>query len=109
MSKVDFKDLPKKEVLPGFVGQFVHTENNTMAFWEIKAGSVLPLHSHLHEQTTQVLEGKFELTVDNITQICEAGSLAIIPPNAPHSGIALSDCRIFDLFYPVREEYVFES
>ena len=39
----------------------------TLAFWEVKKGSEIPEHFHIHEQTTQVTEGEFEMTVDGDT------------------------------------------
>jgi quercetin dioxygenase-like cupin family protein len=51
------------------------------------------------------LEGKFELTIGEKTQIYEPGFIAVIPSNVPHGGIALTDCKIFDIFSPVRSDY----
>jgi quercetin dioxygenase-like cupin family protein len=102
---IKISEIPKKEVIKGFEAQFVHTEHTTLGFWEIKEGAVLPMHSHFHEQITQVLEGQFELTIGEETKICEIGELAVISPNVIHGGRALTDCKIFDIFSPVREDY----
>lgn len=102
---IKISEIPKKEVIKGFEAQFVHTEQTTLGFWEIKEGAVLPMHSHFHEQITQVLEGQFELTIGEETKICEIGELAVISPNVIHGGRALTDCKIFDIFSPVREDY----
>jgi len=59
----------------------------------------------MNEQIMQVLEGKFEFTLDNVTAIYEPGTLVVIPPNAPHSGKALTACKLMDIFSPVRNEY----
>lgn len=98
-------DLPEKEILPGFYGKFIHTEKLTLAFWRIKSGSILPEHSHIHEQVATLSEGSFELTIEDITQILTPGQIAVIPSGAIHSGKALSDCSILDIFTPVREDY----
>ena len=65
----------------------------------------MPEHNHPHEQVANVLDGRFELTIDGETRVLESGMVAIIPPNAVHSGRAISDCRILDVFYPIREDY----
>jgi len=52
-----------------------------------------------------VLDGEFELTIDDKTQRLGAGMVAIIPPNAVHSGRAITRCRIIDVFHPVRDDY----
>ena len=32
-------------------------------------------------------------------------TLAIVPPNVTHSGRAVTECRIIDVFHPVRDDY----
>ena len=98
-------DIEQKEVLKGFLGRFLHTDSFTIAFWDIKAGSELPLHSHYHEQTTQVTEGEFEMTVDGQTKIYTPGTILKIPSNIEHKGRAITHCKITDIFSPVREDY----
>lgn len=109
MPIVDLSDIKKTELIPGFNVRFVHSEKATLAFWDIRAGSILPEHSHFHEQIAQLIEGSFELTIDGITTALKPGMLAVIPPNAVHSGIALTDCKMVDVFSPVREDYKFPS
>ena len=99
------KDLPSKEMFPGYTGRFIHTASMTFAFWEVKAGSRVPEHAHVHEQVAQIMEGKFELTVDDIPLLLEPGNTAVIPSNVKHSGIAITDCVLLDVFSPVREDY----
>jgi len=94
-----------KEIIPGFFARFLHTENISIVFWEAKAGSTFPEHSHIHEQIATIQEGKFQLTINGETKILEEGVVAVIPSNAKHSGIALTDCKLMDVFYPVREDY----
>ncbi len=77
----------------------------TVANWEIQAGSIAPLHSHHHEQITMVIDGEFELTIMEEKKILVPGIAAVVPSNAPHTGIALSDCTLIDIFHPVRDEY----
>lgn len=102
---IDISKIEEKEIMEGFTGRFIHSEYSTQAFWEVKKGAVLPVHSHIHEQTTQVLEGKMELTIDGETNVYEKGFVVVIPSNVEHSGVALTDCKIFDTFSPVREDY----
>ena len=99
-------NIPAKELLPGFSGKMIHTENMTLAYWDIKAGSILPEHHHVHEQVAaQVISGEFEMTLNGETKVMKPGDVAIIPSNVVHSGKALTDCQLLDVFSPAREDY----
>ena len=102
---IALKDIKQNEMIPGFKVRFVHSEFMTISYWDVKKGSKLPEHMHHHEQISQVMEGKFELKIDGISQVMEPGMAAIIMSNATHSGVALTDCKIMDVFSPVREDY----
>ena len=45
------------------------------------------------------------MTIDGLTERMHAGTVAVVPSNAVHSGRALSRCRFVDVFQPVREDY----
>ncbi len=77
----------------------------TIGFVTIEKGAVLPAHSHPQEQATQMISGRLEMTIDGVTQVLEPGTITIIPSNAVHSAVALTDCVVTDTFYPVREDY----
>jgi quercetin dioxygenase-like cupin family protein len=100
-----FSDIKTKEVAPGFFSKLVHTENNTINFLEVKKGSSIQRHRHVHQQCSFAIEGQFELVVDDVPQILENGIFAIVPSNVWHSGVAITDCKLIDIFSPVREDY----
>lgn len=106
MPIIELESIEKKELLPGYKVRFVHSDNLTFAFWDVKAGSILPKHAHIHEQISQITEGEFELTIDNNVFLLNQGKIAVIPSNAEHSGKAITDCKIIDTFYPLREDYM---
>jgi quercetin dioxygenase-like cupin family protein len=97
--------LEVREVMPGFRGRFIHGENVTLAYWNIDRGALLPAHAHPHEQVVNVLDGVFELVVDEVPHVLRKGDVFTIPGNAPHSGRALTSCWILDVFSPIREDY----
>jgi|SRR5680860_1164308 len=101
----DISKIEEKEIIRGFKGKFFHTNSFTIAFWEIEEGSVLPEHSHIHEQSTQVIEGKLELVVEGVVTVLEPGMIANIPSNVIHRGKALTNCKVTDVFSPTREDY----
>ena len=105
MPFLKINDIAQTTLFPGFKGRFLHSEKLTVAHFEIEKGSQLPEHSHEHEQITQVLSGKLELIIEGQSQILEPGLAAIIPAHAKHSGLAITDCYVMDIFTPVREDY----
>ena len=91
--------------MAGFVGRFATGVTMTSVNWTIASGAVLPEHAHHHEQVSHVLSGEFELTIDGETRRLGPGMVAFVPPNVTHSGRALTECRIIDVFHPVRDDY----
>lgn len=101
----DIWSTPAREVVPGFFGRFVHGDNVTCAYWDIQANAELPQHQHPHEQIVNMLQGEFELTVDGVPLHLKPGDVVVLPGNVPHAGRAITDCRILDVFHPIREDY----
>jgi len=97
--------LDAREIVPGFRGRFIHTDQMTFSYWVVEEGAALPSHAHPHEQITTVIEGRFEMTVGGETRLCEPGMVAVIPGGVTHSGRALTPCRIVDVFQPPRADY----
>jgi quercetin dioxygenase-like cupin family protein len=98
-------DIPVKQLLPGFFGKMVHGESSSLVFWDIKKDSVLPEHSHIHEQITHIVEGELEMVIGGKKYLLTAGSVHVIPSLVPHSALAITDCRVIDTFSPARDDY----
>ena len=104
MPFINLTDLAPKELAPGYTARLVHSDHLTISHVSIATGAPLPQHTHPHEQVANLIEGEFETTVGGETRLLTAGMVAVIPPNGPHSGKALTKCYILDVFYPVRED-----
>jgi quercetin dioxygenase-like cupin family protein len=103
--RYDVSSLPTRELIPGHRGRFIHSAHTTHVYWQIEADAVLPEHSHPHEQIVNMLEGTYELVVGGEHFVLSAGEVLVIPGGVVHGGRAHTDCRILDVFSPVREEY----
>jgi quercetin dioxygenase-like cupin family protein len=102
---IHLDQVKKKKLIDGIVGQYVHGETTTFGLVHIEEGSHLPLHHHPHEQVTFMLEGKLKMQIGDEEVILETGHVKVIPSNTPHSAVALSACKLIDVFSPVREDY----
>ncbi len=105
MSIHDLNEVEPVEPMPGFRARMVHSDQMTLAYWDVPAGAELPEHGHPHEQAVNVLSGRFELVIDGRAAVCGEGSVVVIPGGVRHSGRAVTDCRILDVFVPAREDY----
>lgn len=105
MGLVNLDDLPDLEIAKGIFMRAVTAQFMTVAHVRLSAGSLLPEHSHHHEQVVNVVEGELELTVDGRSHSLVPGRVMVLPPNIPHSGRAVTDCRVVDAFHPVREDF----
>ena len=78
----------------------------TFAYWRVEPGAAVPEHDHPHEQVVNMLEGELALTVAGEEMLLRAGDVVTIPGGVRHSARALTDdCRVLDVFSPVREAY----
>lgn len=103
--KLNLKEIPEVEYIPGFLGRMLHTESTTLAYWNIKKGAQLPEHHHVHEQIVNVFEGELQMVIGGKEMILGPGDTFAIPSDVPHSGVALTACRVLDVFTPAREDY----
>lgn len=102
---MNLDNIPSKEIMPGYHGKLVHGKQLSWAFWTVEKGAIVPEHHHPHEQMMHVIEGEFEFTLNGHTKVYIPGDIVSIPSNVPHSGKALTPCRLMDVFSPAREDY----
>lgn len=100
------KSLPIKKLVTGIEGHYAHGEQLTFGYVEIKAGSDLPVHQHVHEQITYIIEGQLDMLIGGESHSLTAGMYFVIPSNVPHGAVAATDCKVIDVFNPVREDYI---
>jgi len=98
-------DIPGRELAPGFITKLVHGNQSTLSVVEIKKGSVLPEHHHVHEQITFILKGQLDMMIGGKSYSMTEGTIHVIPSNVPHSAVAATDCTVVDAFSPAREDY----
>jgi quercetin dioxygenase-like cupin family protein len=106
MSFFTVSELPATEMLPGVVRRAVYLDHAMVTFFHLEPGSVIPEHSHHHEQISYVIEGAFEFRLGDEVRVLRAGEGVCCPPNVPHSVRVLDQSTVAcDAWYPLREEY----
>lgn len=105
MQHIRVDDLPSREVFPGHHARVVHGDHMTVVYWRIDAEATVPEHSHPHEQVVNVLSGRYQLTVAGEPLTLDPGMVVVVPGGVRHSGRAITDAALLDVFHPVREDY----
>ncbi|KQS24685.1 cupin domain-containing protein [Dyadobacter sp. Leaf189] len=106
MPFVDFNTKRVVKLWDGIYGTLAHSEQQTFGHFTIDSGTVLPEHSHFHEQWCHVLEGELEFEILGEKKLLKSGMTAYIPSNAPHSAVAHTQCKVIDCFTPARQDFI---
>ena len=99
------KNIKPKELVPGITGYYAHGDRMTFGYVELKSGSSVPMHQHVQEQITYIIDGQLDMVIGGQSCLLTTGMYHVIPSNTPHSAIAKTDCKVIDTFCPVREDY----
>ncbi|MBN2092498.1 cupin domain-containing protein [candidate division KSB1 bacterium] len=73
---------------------------------ELKPGTKAPVHTHIHEQTGNVIQGKLKITIGDESRVLQPGEGYIVGPNIPHSVEAVDTVAtvVLETFTPPRED-----
>ncbi len=106
MPFLDFNSKKRIQLWDGVNGAFFTSEQLMFGHITLSKGAIVKEHQHVHEQWTHVLEGQMEFTINGETKVLTKGMAAHMPPNVPHSAIAVTECKVIDCFMPIREDFV---
>lgn len=82
--------------------------NNDLMVVKVKfeKGSLAPMHSHPHTQSSYIASGKYEFTVDGEMQVVGPGDGVLIKPHQQHACLCLEPGIVIDTFSPMREDFL---
>ncbi|REA57922.1 cupin domain-containing protein [Dyadobacter luteus] len=106
MPFIDYNSRTKFKIWDGIYGSVAHSDKATYCHFTIEDGTILPEHSHVHEQWCHVIEGELEFDIAGEKSVLRPGMSAFIPSWAPHSARALTACKVIDCFTPAREDFI---
>lgn len=69
-------------------------------------GAVGELHQHPHTQSSYVVSGVFEISIDGEKQRLETGDSFFVNPNLIHGAVCLEQGILLDVFNPCREDFL---
>ena len=84
----------------------VYGDKSNLTRFHLKAGSLLPSHSHPHEQTGFLISGKMELSIDGDIFQVDPGDCWSIKGGVEHSAKVFKDAVAIEVFSPLREDYL---
>jgi quercetin dioxygenase-like cupin family protein len=106
LSLYSWDEVKSEELSDKIHRQYVNGERMTLAKFIFKKGAVAAPHRHDHEQVMFVQEGLIELTLLGRKVRVGEGQVLVIPPNVEHSAVVLEDTIDFDVFSPVRGDWL---
>jgi len=103
---IQWHQIPTETLNPLLDRQIVVGDQIMVARVLLKKDCVIPLHHHHNEQVTYVESGALHFTVGDDEVTVRSGEFLCIPPNMPHTALALEDTVDIDMFTPPREDWI---
>jgi quercetin dioxygenase-like cupin family protein len=103
----DVSSLDLQRIWDGVHGRVVHGERITLGVIELDPGSVVPEHSHEHEQLGMCLSGFLVFRVGDESRELRAGETWCIPSGVPHEvHVGAEGAVVVDVFAPTRADWL---
>ncbi|MBU1275000.1 MAG: cupin domain-containing protein [Proteobacteria bacterium] len=91
-------DLPQAALpMAGITGYLLSAPQGQVVFFELPAGTSVPLHNH-GAQWGIVVSGELELTIGDKTEVYRAGESYSIPAGVDHAANVLAPTQVIDVF-----------
>ena len=106
LKHIPWNSVELEDLNPLLQRQMVWGQGVMLARVLLKKGCVVPMHSHLNEQLTYILEGALKFLIDGREIVVNAGEVLTIPAHVPHQAEALADTVDLDIFHPPRADWI---
>lgn len=84
----------------------VYGDKTLMTEFRLRQGAALPRHTHPHEQTGYLVQGRLRLWLAGEAFEVLPGDSWCVPSGAEHGADILEDSVALEVFSPVREDYL---
>ncbi len=106
MQHFSWDQVKKEQLNPKFWRKLVTGEKAMLAQIFLGKGFVVPTHHHESEQISYVVSGALKFNLDGKEIVVRSGEVLLIPSDVPHSAEALEDTLDFDVFSPIRKDWL---
>ena len=106
LKHIRWKDVELEKLNPLLDRQLVVGDQLMVSRILLKKGCIVPLHSHVNEQVSYILEGALKFWIDGKEIVVHAGEVLCIPSSMPHKAEALEDTVDYDVFNPPRADWM---
>ena len=73
---------------------------------KFEKGGIGVIHQHFHSQSSFVVSGVFEITINCEKKILQAGDGFYLDPDVLHGAVCLEEGMLIDTFSPVRLDFL---
>ena len=101
-----WSDIKAEPIGDAVSRRYITAERVTLARFNLKAGGLIPAHSHENEQLSYVVSGALEFKAGGRSVVVRAGEVLRIPPHLEHEARILEDAEVLDVFSPIRQDWV---
>jgi quercetin dioxygenase-like cupin family protein len=101
-----WQDVELEQLNPLLDRQLVVGQRIMLARVLLKKGSHVPMHQHVNEQMTYILEGALKFKIGGEEIVVNAGEVLCIPSSMPHEAWALENTVDLDIFDPPRADWL---
>jgi quercetin dioxygenase-like cupin family protein len=106
MHVFDWSQISQEQVSDKLSRKFIHGERIMVAQLFLKKGCVVPDHHHESEQISLVMAGSLRFRIGDEEKLLLSNQVVSIPSNVKHSVVALEDTLVYDLFSPIRRDWL---
>lgn len=104
---IDWSAIPVEQIAEGITRQLIAGERVMVCRLVLAAGTVTPIHTHMHEQVTLVERGRADFFVEGEKRTASAGDVLVFPSNIVHGATMLDEeVVLIDIFSPPREDFL---
>lgn len=109
LQSINWDTVELETVNPHMKRRIVTGDHMTVARIYLADGFLVPMHSHVHEQITQIISGRMRFTFgEERAEVAEygPGDVIVIPPNLPHEALSIGDVEEMDMWSPRRDDWL---